>query len=552
MQNINIFIKEGVGKVARKGLHVSPDIPEKKLNNAADSMGLEGNINSVVALIDTTLFGSGKDGFVFTGKKMVYKPMFGSSKTINFNEIKDAKFIYNVSTNDKGKEKIEKHTEISLKSGGVVRVDNVSECDLEKLADFLNEIITRFDFFEDEDQLVALSEMSEELKIAYIKIIINSAYSEEAWLDKDRFSVIVLLMARLDLSFKSRLALRDYIVSFKELDCIETLVENIDEFCLRSLNKLVKISLVKDLFSVYMAAKSDTQGGFVFFRHYNYLFKVSGQEVELIVKAIELDFKMLSEDLSDETLIRGMKELGAQASAIGIPLAAVYLSGSVVGISAAGMTSGLAALGLGGFLGFSSMATGIGVAVLIGLAVYQGFKYLTDVGEPDETERRRLMLNEIIKQNQLAVTYLMEDLDFVAIKLDGAIVNYDVRDEKIRQLVQASKLLAASGKVLTQKIEETQAKCFKLKCPEELDQERVRSLTREATKQQLFTVIMSFYERKVVKKEESGKVVSVSTLFMKDSISAVDMEKLANIFEVIGYYTKVGIIKGGLAKITKW
>ena len=76
MQNINVFIKENVSKVAKKDIHLAPDIPEKKLNNAASSMKLQDNVGSIIALLDSTVFGSGKDGLAFTGKRMVYKPAF--------------------------------------------------------------------------------------------------------------------------------------------------------------------------------------------------------------------------------------------------------------------------------------------------------------------------------------------------------------------------------------------------------------------------------------------------------------------------------------------
>ena len=125
------------------------------------------------------------------------------------------------------------------------------------------------------------------------------------------------------------------------------------------------------------------------------------------------------------------KELGAKAGAVGVPLAAVYLSGSVIGMSAAGLTSGLATLGLGGFLGFSSMATGIGVAVLLGVGAYKGIKHLTGANEIDKTKRRELMLNEVIKQTQSTVSYLMEDINFITIKLNDVIVNHGVLYEKV-------------------------------------------------------------------------------------------------------------------------
>ena len=82
---------------------------------------------------------------------------------------------------------------------------------------------------------------------------------------------------------------------------------------------------------------------------------------------IILDRKILSGDIKDSDIVNGMKDLAANAAAVGIPIVAVYLSGSAVGLSAVGITSGLAALGLGGVLGLSSMVTGIGVAILIGV-----------------------------------------------------------------------------------------------------------------------------------------------------------------------------------------
>lgn len=546
MQNINIFIKENISQVALKGLHIAPDIPEKKLNNAAKSMNLQDTIGSVIALLDTTVFGSGKDGLAFTGEKMVYKPVFESPIVINFSELEKAEYIRNVTTNDKGKEKVVEYTIITRKDGSSFKVENISECNIEKLSEFLNTINSQFDTFEEEDQLITLSEMPEELKVAYLKVIVNMAYSNDGELDKDEFAQILLLMTRLELSSESRFALREYSTTGK-LENLESLIQTIDKTCIPSHNKLVKISLVKDLFSVFMSVNNGQYDNFTFFNDNYDLFSVSDDEVKLIIDALKLDFKMLNDDFSDDALTRGMKELGAKAGAVGVPLAAVYLSGSVVGMSAAGLTSGLATLGLGGVLGFSSMATGIGVAVLLGIGAYKGIKHLTGANELDKTKRRELMLNEVIKQTQATISYLMEDINFITTKLSEAILSHSVQDEKVKQLLQKVKLLTSAGNVLTQKSDSTQSKCFKLKCPAELNHEKLQSLTRDATKQQIYTLIMSFYEEKTIERENGGETVNV--LVLKQDISTIDMEKLAKIFEAIGYFKATDVIKGKLSGI---
>lgn len=545
MQNINVFIKENIGQVAREGLHIAPDIPEKKLNNAAKSMNLQDTIGSVIALLDTTVFGSGKDGLAFTGEKMVYKPVFESPIVINFSDLEKSEYIRNVTTNDKGKEKVIEYTLITRKDGSSFKVENISECNIEQLSEFLNTISNQFDTFEEEDQLVTLSEMPEELKVAYLKVIVNMAYSDDGELDKNKFAQILLLMTRLELSSESRFTLREYSTT-GELENLESLMQTIDETCIPSHNKLVKISLVKDLFSVFMSVNNGQYDNFVFFKDNHSLFDVSDDEVKLIIDALKLDFKMLNDDFSDDALTRGMKELGAKAGAVGIPLAAVYLSGSVMGMSAAGLTSGLATLGLGGVLGFSSMATGIGVAVLLGVGAYKGIKHLTGANELDKTKRRELMLNEVIKQTQATISYLMEDINFITIKLSEAILSHSVQDAKVKQLLQKVKLLTSTGNVLTQKSNSTQAKCFKLKCPTELNHEKLQSLTREATKQQIYTVIMSFYEEKTIERENDE---TVNVLVLKQDISTIDMEKLAKIFEAIGYFKATDVIKGKLSGI---
>ena len=90
-------------------------------------------------------------------------------------------------------------------------------------------------------------------------------------------------------------------------------------------------------------------------------------------------------------------------TAVGIPIAAVVYSGSVVGLSAAGITSGLAALGLG-----AGMIPGIGVAILIGTAAFVGLNYLFDTGNKKKKEQHR---RERERKAQLAIENLQETIN---------------------------------------------------------------------------------------------------------------------------------------------
>jgi hypothetical protein len=73
----------------------------------------------------------------------------------------------------------------------------------------------------------------------------------------------------------------------------------------------------------------------------------------------------------DPASLARAKDAFAKLAAVGVPLGAAAMSGAVQGLSATALASGLAALGLG--LGVTG---GLGVCLLLGLASYQGVRWL--------------------------------------------------------------------------------------------------------------------------------------------------------------------------------
>ncbi len=76
------------------------------------------------------------------------------------------------------------------------------------------------------------------------------------------------------------------------------------------------------------------------------------------------------------------KEALARLAAVGVPVGAAVLSGTVQGLSGAAFASGLAALGFGlGAVG------GVGVCIILGFASYKGVKWLVDRSHRKARER---------------------------------------------------------------------------------------------------------------------------------------------------------------------
>jgi hypothetical protein len=99
--------------------------------------------------------------------------------------------------------------------------------------------------------------------------------------------------------------------------------------------------------------------------------KVNDEQISAMRQYVDAVLQAKAVGASDGNLKKLGGEVAASLASVGVPVGAVAVSGSVFGLSAAGITSGLAALGMG--LG---MVPGIGVAVGIGVGAYFAVKWL--------------------------------------------------------------------------------------------------------------------------------------------------------------------------------
>lgn len=545
MTNVNVYLRENLGCIS-SNIHVAPQISEKKLNNAIKSFGFSGNPSTIVALYDNTLFGSAKEGVLFTGEQLIYRRVLSDPISVPFATIASVEYVEKV-TGSKD-DKIEKSLLICLKESADLSITGLMGCDYRKFAEILKACIQDFSEFKEERQLIPIDELDESLKVAYVQAVINMAYDNDQVIDDKEFAEVLQLMTRLNLSSETRFTLRAYMASIDEQIPLSVLLERIQNNSPVGQLKALHVSLVKDMINLYYSTGGRDISQFGFLQKNRELLKVSDEEIELAVMAIKNDYDMLREDLTDDQIVSALKLLSAKAAAVGTPLAAVYLSGSVVGMSAAGITSGLASLGMGGLLGMSGMVTGIGVAVLIGVGAYTGVRKLTGANELTRFKRRELMLNEVIKQTQLTIALVMKDINFVTVKLNEYIQAHGAQDAKIKQLVGLMAQMTGAGAVLTEKTDLAQAGATKLRCAQFLDESKLRSLTHEPTKAELYDLIMGFYEERsvVVAENEDGEQKTELKLCIKRDRSTRQLESLAQAFDAIGYF-RVGDVLLGTA-----
>jgi len=543
MENINLFIKENVKSIG-KDVYITPEIPEKKLNNAIKAYKCESFYKSILAIYDDTVFGSAKDGLVFTGEKMIHSD--GELTEYIYSEIQSVEYIRDVSVNDKGKEKVLEYVKIIMNDDTEhkFKVTLSSSFNYNKFAEFLNKIITDFEDYKEEDQLKEMADMPNELKVAYLKIIINMTFVDDEEIDEKELAELFLLMTRLELDKESRFEVRAYIteISHDNLVSIEKLLEIIKNNSEASHYQSLMISLAKDLINVYFSTNDTTNRDFSFLDQHKDLFELSDAEIDLAYDTVENDYKLLKEDLDDDAITKNAKELASKAAAAGAPLAAVYISGSVIGMSAAGITSGLATLGMG-----MGMTGGLAVVGIIGVLSYKGVKHLTGANELDKYKTRELMLHEVIKQTQKTISLIIDDVNYIVQKLNDTILNHSEQTEKIKKLTQMVAQFQGALKSVDNKSSLYQNSANRLQSPKILDNERFKSLTEEPTKKPLYDFVIENYELKTIEVDNK----EVEKYVLKENIKTEILDKMAEIFKALGYFDMDNILKSKASGMIK-
>jgi len=159
--------------------------------------------------------------------------------------------------------------------------------------------------------------------------------------------------------------------------------------------------------------------------------RVTEDQQKEIINFVKEARRVAREGLDNNAAEKAIKSAAAGLVAVGVPIAAVYFSGTIIGLSAAGITGGLAALGFG-----FGMVPGIGVAVVLGTAVFLGTKWL--LGDSREVKEEKLRAAQerkaqlVIKNLQEAITRIIDRIE----SLEAAAAQSAANREAISDLTE--------------------------------------------------------------------------------------------------------------------
>ena len=211
----------------------------------------------------------------------------------------------------------------------------------------------------------------EEARIAYVSLLGELCYVDRHFDDYER-KLLEQQMEQLQISDQGKARVYGAVYDLKDAhrDAIVTGLLALADSDLR-------FTLIADLFLMVLA------NGYISVEEQDYVFALGRQlgiEDEQIkaIKQVQFNLWQIRNAPSDSDSFNNLiKECASNLAGVGVPIAAVAASGSVFGLSAAGITSGLAALGA--LVGGGMLAGTVLVVPAIAAGSVWGVKALVDL-----------------------------------------------------------------------------------------------------------------------------------------------------------------------------
>lgn len=340
-------------------------------------------------------------------------------------------------------------------------------------------------------QNIALSELSDDIKLIYLKILCNYAYINDSVIDSTEYSVIQNIVVRIEISPKFRNELREYMADIERKEKTGNLLYTLHNSLEYGSFDIVRYSLMQDILLLHTVTSPDkpwNEDGFVGSLMKNLC--LYPKQIELMEYAVSLNRKMVSDDADITGLQKQSKELVERALIIGIPLMTLYCSGSAYSID-----------------------------------TYKKIFNGKEKAQLSIDKQRELMLQTVIKNTQDTVNNLVEDMNSISKQLVHEIQKGFQSNAKIEKLSALLMRLTKGAEVTVAKSEIAEQRALLLKIPFTLDMTRLEQIRKSKACEIEYRNIMNYY----IHDENTNRVT------LMNGIKTNELRKLAYIFEEINY-----------------
>ena len=285
-----------------------------------------------------------------------------------------------------------------------------------------------------------LEKLPLKVKLAYSKLLALMLMTDKE-LDQLKLAALYRLMARIKITSVKRQEVLDSI--FKgEMDLVA-----LGQQCYEGLNQqeknIVRFSLYKDLLIIMRANYIEIPEERLLLEKIEGFFDIKDEHKAFFEEELVQDNNFYDEDKEINCIDEAVSEITARATAIGIPLAAIYYNRYVGGFGAFGIVSGLHSIGKRVSKKHSLIA-GLSVVISLGLISYNGTKWLLKYKDRSKCNIKRLMAEEILEIHQLAINYLEKDIAHIEDRVEAeTLANNSSEDFTLQEIIFSLKKACA-------------------------------------------------------------------------------------------------------------
>jgi uncharacterized tellurite resistance protein B-like protein len=217
----------------------------------------------------------------------------------------------------------------------------------------------------------ALEDYSENEQIAYLSILSAVCYVDNEFGDMEKHQLDVLL-AQLKISDVGKAKIYSSVFNLQN----EDKRANLEAIQILG-NTELKYTLISDLCLISLVDSKFTDEEYRYILGIGEALGITQEQVDAI-KAVQENLNKIKDTPSNsERLKQVLKDSVSSLAAVGVPIGAIAASGSIFGLGAAGITSGLAALGT--LVGGGMLVGAVIVVPAIAIGTAYGVKKLFDV-----------------------------------------------------------------------------------------------------------------------------------------------------------------------------
>lgn len=339
----------------------------------------------------------------------------------------------------------------------------------------------------EETYCLSLCDLPQRLQVNYMEILYNYAQITEGEIKSSEYAALQSIGVRIGLEANVRNELRDYMFLMQEGLRTKSgdLIKRSRDAMSYGSYEIFRYSLMQD--ALYLKMAGGDAGPWYQDRFLNSLQKIleiSDEQIEVMLVAIRLYQGIQQRDADLQSLNREMDTVHIRCKSLRIPLEAIFCSGSVYSID-----------------------------------TYRTFRRARQ--KKSIARQRELMLQEVIRNTQLSMNHLVEDLNHTTLKLLEEVRKGNVRDRQIQELSSFIQLRQFQKQVDTmmQKNDEITITRLYNRLPRRLEAERVAALLPQ--------------QRELV--EASYVELPEGSYQIRDDLSHAELSRLTRIEEIMDY-----------------